>query len=93
MPPRQRRIPNTCHHRTKTVFRAGANFSSLSDPQILAAWNGKAVMKAPKMIATMLTTRFMAMVRTVRTDRIQSIEFRSGSTFAPPVTGLRLAFH
>jgi hypothetical protein len=95
MPPRQRRIPNTCHHRRKTIFRAGANFFSSSDPQILAAWDGKAVMKTPKMTATRLTTRFMAITHSEANGptSIDRIPFGFKFDFAPVVSGPRLAFH
>jgi hypothetical protein len=79
MPPRQRKIPKTLYHHKNAVFFAGANFSSFSDPQILAAWAWEATMKAPKMIATKLTTTFMNGMHKVKIPT-QRTEFCSGST-------------
>src|ERR1022692_1077011 len=60
MPPRQTRTPNARYHRKNEALCEGANLSSLSDPQILAALTGDAATNAPSAMATVLTNRFIA---------------------------------
>ncbi len=59
MAAKQSVIPNARYHCRKKYLRAGANFSSRSDPQIVAALWGATIIKVPSATPTALTKKFI----------------------------------